>query len=128
MQIGVAGFIMQKFEKVIHEGVRHALSRIAYLALLPALIWVSLMEGLSTDRLDELILMPLFSLFYMGFGCGLGYIVALFVEKKEEILQREHIIAATGFANHGYLPLVLAPAVLQVSSSRLTICGKALLL
>eukprot|EP01138_Halocafeteria_seosinensis_P012083 gb/GECG01012349.1/.p1 GENE.gb/GECG01012349.1/~~gb/GECG01012349.1/.p1 ORF type:complete len:480 (+),score=55.79 gb/GECG01012349.1/:1-1440(+) len=113
--IGLIGFLMQRFQKALNGQIRGALSKIVYLTLLPALIWFTLTEAIRKDKLDELVLLPVYSALYIAIGCGVGYLIAIIVERQGEIVKREHIMATVGFANNGYLPLVLAPAVLQAN-------------
>eukprot|EP01138_Halocafeteria_seosinensis_P012086 gb/GECG01012352.1/.p1 GENE.gb/GECG01012352.1/~~gb/GECG01012352.1/.p1 ORF type:complete len:167 (+),score=5.91 gb/GECG01012352.1/:1-501(+) len=114
--VGVVGFLMEWLRKALDDQTRGSLSKIVYLALLPALLWYTLTESLNTDNLNELAVFPIFSLLYIIIGCGLGYLTSLVVTPRaDDKIRREHVIACVGFSNHGYLPLVLAPAILQVS-------------
>eukprot|EP01138_Halocafeteria_seosinensis_P012085 gb/GECG01012351.1/.p1 GENE.gb/GECG01012351.1/~~gb/GECG01012351.1/.p1 ORF type:complete len:467 (+),score=35.82 gb/GECG01012351.1/:1-1401(+) len=114
--VGVVGFLMEWLRKALDDQTRGSLSKIVYLALLPALLWYTLTESLNTDNLNELAVFPIFSLLYIIIGCGLGYLTSLVVTPRaDDKIRREHVIACVGFSNHGYLPLVLAPAILQVN-------------
>jgi len=96
---------------------RGGLSALAYRMLLPALLFVNIAASAPAlaDPAGGAWVLPLLACVYITIGGVIGALVSRLVTRSTDEFSWAHVAVACALGNHGYIPLVLLPAVvLQV--------------
>lgn len=91
---------------------RAALSAMTYNVLLPALLFYNVASSISMEALGTLWLMPFYACLYMAVGAAIGAAAGRLVATPRDDFGPKHITICSMLGNHGYIPLVIAPAVI----------------
>jgi predicted permease len=93
---------------------RGGLSALAYRMLLPALLFVNIAASAPAlaDPTGGAWVLPLLAGVYITIGAAIGACVAGWVSAVQDEFSRAHVAVACALGNHGYIPLVLLPAVI----------------
>jgi predicted permease len=90
---------------------RSAISNTTYRILLPCLLFSSVSESLSAERLKTLWVLPFYAVLYLVIGTGLGFVTSRLVSRPDDDFGRPHVMLSIAVANFVYFPLILIPAV-----------------
>jgi len=106
--LGAIGYALVK-ANILKEENLNFLSRLVVVVTLPALIFCQLIKDFSFDAYPYWWFFPVLSIVITGFGLFIGRIFSLFIKGEQAKIQFMSLI---GFQNAGYIPLVLAGAIL----------------
>lgn len=90
---------------------RSAISNTTYRVLLPCLLFSSVSESLSAERLKTLWVLPFYAVLYLAIGTTVGWVVGRLVSRPDDDFGRPHVMLSIAVANFVYFPLILIPAV-----------------
>ncbi|GAQ92166.1 putative auxin efflux carrier family protein [Klebsormidium nitens] len=100
---------------VLNVEARKHISKLVFVLLLPALVFVKLGQGVDITNMIKWYFIPINILAGCTIGCFLGYIVVLICKPPLEYTRL--VIFTVGIGNMGNLPLVLVTAVCQDPSN-----------
>jgi predicted permease len=110
--VGASGSILQ-LSGNYGKSTRKAISSIVIFLLLPALNFINVGRSVSVASLRTLYVLPLFAVFYLLIAFVISLSVANALTKKWYKFGFYHFILAGTVGNNNFIPLALAPAVIN---------------
>jgi len=112
--VSAAGAALVRF-KVIRDDSLKTLSQIVFSMMLPCLFFAKTSERIDVEALKTYWAIPLSAALFIGFGLGIGWIVAKLCRAPADFFKAS--ISASAFGNSGFIPIPLVAAICIVFPS-----------